>query len=169
MLAVFSTPDAGTATHVSVDADPAPPFAFVRLATHGAWTQVTTPNAEFTVLSGWVSSASLRQVPSAPPWSGSFSSGGTWCGTPSSQNGADVYVGGAYLPASTAVYAEPGKGRWATLRSAVGVTVQWRRSERWVAIAGAPGVQCIGGEGARTVRAWIERSAVKLPGDAAAP
>jgi hypothetical protein len=145
--------DGGTAS------TPSERIAFVRLATQGAWTRITTPDAGPTQITGWVPSASLRPVPSVPQF-GWSSGGGSWCGGPS-RRGDDLYVGDAFLPASTPVYAQPGSGRWGTLRSAVGVTVDWRRGEAWVAVLAAPGMACIGD--GKVVRAWVERSAIRLP------
>jgi hypothetical protein len=129
-------------------------LAFERLEQRGQWMRIAYAS-DGVVARGWVRSSGWYSAPDA---------GGT-ATTPGEEQtaarvthfaGAARYEGPARIAIGTAIYAEPQRGKWATVQQRDGFLVRDDGSN-WIALTRIPGIS--GAEGA----AYVPRAAVEFP------
>lgn len=156
-IALRAAPDAhATASFLSVVIQiDIPPFSFERLAQRGGWMQIAYAG-DSAIARGWVPRAEWVADPngggrtSNPIAEGEFPDYEVHYAVPAR------YDGPARIHAGTVVYAEPGRGPWATVRQSDGFRVH-DDGFAWIQINHIPGVSVVGAQ------AYVRREAVELP------
>ena len=112
------------------------------------WIKVGESNEGVTV-AGWVPAASLRRVPDAEADLGhTYGCFGDHEGTRFVQAffAQDVGPHDARIKVGTQIYAEPGKGVWATVQEEIEVTVSYAPGDFWARVHQMPGVTVVSGD-----------------------
>ena len=116
-------------------------LSFERLAVHAGWTQVAREGFRVVAM-GWVPTAALKQVATAPNRSGccygSSSGAGSW--RRGRRPKPFFYEGPARVAVGTTIFAGRGTRAWAKVEKDAGFTVRYDEGDAWAEITNIPGV-----------------------------
>ena len=146
------------------------------------WTRVTSEWAGGSAIRGWVRDEELR-TPTPEEARAIWKATTPWPDDPADPGDRTVYGGvvgdpdipvpfgtrlrWAELEVGTAIYAEPGAGRWASVVRPKGYRVGWNAGVEWIAVVEVPSMGGLVVHGIRPQwHAWVRRSAVSIVDDA---
>ncbi len=137
---------------------------FVGHARRGRWLEVSAGGPAVWI-KGWLPIGWLKEDPEGLIYGGgctgdhdAFAMGGHGWGQGSPPE--DLYIGEAVIEAGTQVFAEPGRGLWATVKEKLTVQVWHKRGSAWVALRNLPGIR--DAAGGWPLDAFVPRRSVQL-------
>ena len=158
-LTLFSAPGTGQSVRLHIESPLS--FSMVRHQRRGAWSEVSWSGARGAEVRGWASQSTLVPMPNGGI--GGMADRATILCRSASVVGPRIYRGPATVAAGTAVFAQDGRGQWATVRVEASFAVERMADAPFVRITEVPGLAptapCTGG-----MHAFVPVAAVRLPG-----
>jgi hypothetical protein len=168
LLHFRAAPGSGATVEAQLGADPTA-LDLHKSEAAGPWMRVSSHWLDGTTLVGWVQRDELKRAPPRHETLGEAFLASSGCLRAVSARPGERLAEAQIAP-GTIVYATRYLGPWATVRSDRPLTVRYRAKDDWVEIVSAPGLNSTGECAEHSTvldEAWVERKAVRIPGEAA--